>query len=51
MILMENSNSDLEAGGWCHLIAPWLNFMGLLLARGKSPEPGFPPPGNDNPIA
>lgn len=51
MVLMENSNSDLEAGGWCLLVAPWLNFMGLILARGKSPEPGFQVPENHDPMA
>jgi hypothetical protein len=51
VILMENSISELESGAWCLLISPGLNFIGLLLVRGKSPEPGFPPPGNDNPIA
>lgn len=51
MILLENSNSNLEAGGWCLLVAPWLNFMGLILARGKSPETGFQVPENNEPLA
>jgi hypothetical protein len=50
-ILTQNPISELDTGAWCLLISPGLNFIGLLLARGKSPDAGFPPPGNDEPIA
>ena len=39
-----NDFARLQAGGWCLMFAPVLNFSGLLLAREKSPprSPNLP---------
>ncbi len=41
VMIFSDSPSDPEPGGWCLMIAPLLNFAGLLLARGETPESGI----------
>ena len=43
LMFARNPTSTIQSGGWCLLIAPLLNFAGLVLARGKTPpNPGSP---------
>jgi hypothetical protein len=42
MILGQGGADDLVAGGWCLMIAPVLNFMGLALVFGKNPADSSP---------
>lgn len=49
LLLVSNPEFPLLAGVWCLLFAPLLNFLGLLLARGKTvqnPAPLLPAPSN-----